>query len=452
MKKLLLTLAMAFGAINSGFAADLYVNNSGQSGTYSTINGALAAASSGDRIFVSPMNFYAEDLTITKSILISPTNSGSKISLDGSVYIQPIPGMEVSIIGLEADKINLSSVASTASLANTAKLNIVSSTFSADCGLRASGLLTYIHDSHFKQRLLVTHCEITKSIVGTWLAINKGTSGSISSADTVRIIACHINLLEYSTEKYHLFALNNYFNACYIYEIPSNALPGKSIFANNYVHNSVSYLIDPTQIKNWTHLDIYNCQIGVDIRAMYKYILYNKSTGVSSNQYSSTDFYNESYYNASTYTRTYPYYWTNSGNVSGTKTPNVLYCQVSLPFSYFYPKENLTGIDAQVDLVGALHYNYPKNQISVSGSPKDSTWISQFYGLNQDLGSPASNFADLDLTRNDIGILGGSHSWLNYWYNETSTTGNAVIRWIDLPSEIWPGQTVNLKAEAVHTN
>ncbi|MDA9148034.1 hypothetical protein N9N81_01645, partial [Schleiferiaceae bacterium] len=140
MKKLLLTLAMAYGAINSGFAADLYVNNSGQSGTYTTINLALAAASSGDRIFVSPLNFYAENLTITKSLTIAPTNSDSKIALSGNIAIQPVPNMEVTLIGIEMNGLSLSSVASTATISNPAHLNMISCSVSNNSNLLVNAL------------------------------------------------------------------------------------------------------------------------------------------------------------------------------------------------------------------------------------------------------------------------------------------------------------------------
>ena len=248
--------------------------------------------------------------------------------------------------------------------------------------------------------------------------------------------------------------------------MPGIGISGRSTIVNSYI-GEIQYLVDPTRNKDWSHLDIYNTQ-ATKILAMYMYTRVYSYNGNSSTNYyySTTDYFDASRWNTSNSynTYTYPYNWTNTGNVSGSKTPNVLYCQTNLPdyslfggsssLSSFYIKENLTGITSKTDLAGSIHYVLPSSPIGLTAvdDVKNPTWIDQFIGIYKDLGSPASNFTDLDLTRNDIGILGGSHSWLNYWYNDTVATGKAVIRWVDLPSEIWPGQTVNLKAEAVHTN
>ena len=150
----------------------------------------------------------------------------------------------------------------------------------------------------------------------------------------------------------------------------------------------------------------------------------------------------------------YPYTWTNSGTVNASKSPNVLYSATD-SYTAFTPRENLTGVNS-LDLAGDYHYNILSslyNPAAPATSIYEPSWLIPFdLPAVVDKGSPSSNYTDLDLTRNDIGILGGSHSWLNYWYNDSTTTGKAVIRWVDLPSEIWPGQTINLKAEAVHTN
>jgi hypothetical protein len=49
-------------------AADLYVNNSGQAGTYTTVSAAVAAAAANDRIFVSPYANYIENIVITQNL------------------------------------------------------------------------------------------------------------------------------------------------------------------------------------------------------------------------------------------------------------------------------------------------------------------------------------------------------------------------------------------------
>ena len=458
MKKLLLTLAMAFGAINSGFAADLYVNNSGQSGTYTTINLARAAASAGDRIFVSPLNFYAENLTITKSLTIAPTNSDSKIALSGNIAIQPVPNMEVTLIGIEMNGLSLSSVTSTATISNPAHLNMISCSVSNNSNLLVNALKIKVHDCKFSGYLWTKFIEATKT---KFVDLVVDAEANQSATDSVRIIACWIRNFEWASRDYYLFLANSYLNNLNMRQIPSTLLSGKSSITNCYTVGTFNYVVYPAGTLDWSGLEIQNTRFA----NAYCNYFNNPIASASSNGKSSllnSGFCFGDYFDATTDL----WYWQNSGTVNATKAPNMTYCAVNAPFnnsrygsygscSYyesFLPKENLTGVN-QSDFVSSFHYNIGNTGVTITNNdPFDHAWIQQFSGYLENQGSPAANHVDLDLSRNDIGILGGSHSWLNYWYNETSTTGNAVIRWINLPSEIWPGQTVNLKAEAVHTN
>ena len=449
MKKLLLTLAMAFGAINSGFAADLYVNNSGQSGTYTTINLALAAASSGDRIFVSPLNFYAEDLTITKSITIASTNSDSKIALSGNIALQPIPNMNVTLIGIECNSLGLSSVASSSTIQNPATINILSCSIASNVTfINSSGLRTYIHDSKITGNLYLKHLELTKSVITGTLLID--TEANQSATDSVKLIASYLGGLSYCTKDFYLFMANCYvYNTSSLRQIPSSQLSGKNTITNTIFRGTVAVVYYPVGTLDWSGLTISNSRCFLEDH----YVHYNAYTGSQYSDLAGRTIQPQFYYGSS-----YPYNWSNSGTVNASKSPNVLYSYTN-SHSSFAPEENLTGITWQ-DLSGDYHYNstYANTYGSTGSYPghasiNDPSWITTFDVPDVvDAGSPSSNYTDLDLTRNDIGIFGGSHSWLNYWYNDSTTTGKAVIRWVDLPSEIWPGQTINLKAEAVHTN
>lgn len=452
MKKLLLTLALAVGAINSGFAADLYVNNSGQSGTYTTINLALAAASSGDRIFVSPMNFYAEDLTITKSITIAPTNSDSKIALSGNIAIQPIPNMNITLIGIECNSFGLSSVASSSTITNPATINIISCKITSDINLlNASGLRTHIHDSEITGYLYLKYLQMTKSVIGGTLLLD--AEANQSATDSIRLIASYMGGLTYCTKDFYLYMANCFvYNNIELRQIPSYQLSGKNTITNCIVRSTSYIVYYPLGTLNWSGLTISNSRIYLEDAYCSDVAYSGIVSDLCGRNISTAWYYN--YYSNGTY-KYYPYDYTNAGTVNASVSPNVLY-SIGPVIWNFTPAENLTGVTWE-DLAGDFHYNNiipnPYATWNNYTTINDSSWLIP-YDVPEvlDQGSPSSNFTDLDLTRNDIGILGGSHSWLNYWYNETSTTGNAVIRWIDLPSEIWPGQTVNLKAEAVHTN
>jgi O-acetylhomoserine/O-acetylserine sulfhydrylase-like pyridoxal-dependent enzyme len=65
-----------------------------------------------------------------------------------------------------------------------------------------------------------------------------------------------------------------------------------------------------------------------------------------------------------------------------------------------------------------------------------------------DGGKNEASSYDIDMTRNDLGTYGGPYSMENYW--DSTATGKARIYHLDMPSEIWPGQTPTIKASAVH--
>ena len=66
-------------------------------------------------------------------------------------------------------------------------------------------------------------------------------------------------------------------------------------------------------------------------------------------------------------------------------------------------------------------------------------------GINE--GNNGIEFYDIDMTRNDVGTYGGPYSWDNF---HNTATGKARVYNLDVPFELWMGQTPSLKADAVH--
>ena len=78
--------------------------------------------------------------------------------------------------------------------------------------------------------------------------------------------------------------------------------------------------------------------------------------------------------------------------------------------------------------------------LDADGSCNDATYC-------VDKGSPALQYYDIDLTRGDLGTFGGPYSIDNY---TAIGTGNARVFDLDIPFEIWSGQTPQVKAESTH--
>ena len=100
MKNFILTLILSVVLLNLS-AADLYVNGSGNSGTYYTIQAAVNAASSGDNIYVATVGTYSEAVTISnKTLFIIAAVADEEFTISGSFSIDPGSGNEVTIIGM----------------------------------------------------------------------------------------------------------------------------------------------------------------------------------------------------------------------------------------------------------------------------------------------------------------------------------------------------------------
>ena len=87
--KVLIELRPELYIISEG-TADVVVNGSGLSGTYTTISAAINAANPGDRILVSNQSFpYQEDtIFIDKDVTIIPYNDVSHINYEGHNHFQ----------------------------------------------------------------------------------------------------------------------------------------------------------------------------------------------------------------------------------------------------------------------------------------------------------------------------------------------------------------------------
>ena len=436
MKKLLLSLAMAFGAINSGFAADLYVNNSGQSGTYTTIQAAINAASTGDNIYVSPLNSYQESLSITKSIRIASSVSGSRIIVTQNIKISPLANILVELIGIEGTSVILDSQTSTLGPNSRGKAIITDCSFH-DVDLNTDYLTLLVVKCSLSGTLTGRHGKVIGNTITEKLVIND--EPNIGIGDSIIIKANQIdNGITIATNDHSLIIQNN-----------------KTAFI---------------KVDNWLYGSQVNCLI-------------SNNTITATTIFTSTDQGYYDYQNTDTKSGYRIHIASTSTNLSNVKiTNNALICPQSVPngnsayrHRYWYRFIGTSGSTVTVE--PDISYNldvqtpegnssyttiYKGNSTYATGiytlieksditDPMDETSVTNYLHSFKDLGSPSPKFQDIDLTRSSIGHLGGDNSW-EMFHGANSVSGAAYIIGLDLPSEIWPGQTVNLKAEAVHTN
>lgn len=455
MKKLLLTLAMTFGAINSGFAADLYVNNSGQSGTYTTIQAAINAASTGDNIYVSPLNSYQESLSITKSIRIASSVAGSRIIVTQDIKISPLANILVELIGIEGTNVLLDTQTSTLGPNSRGRAIITDCSFH-DISLNTDYLTLLVVKCSLSGTLTGRHGKVIGNTISEKIIIND--EPNIGIGDSIIIKANNVTgNIETNTDDHSVIIKNNKANRILV----SNWRAGVTItglISNNTVistdahrfraniSGSSSYTSGGYIYYPYTSAEAYLYVVGGCI---------NISIAATNQDVSNLLIVNNYIDDLNSQTRGnnnsgYPY--TNNWCAVGVSD--------NIPTVYPIVQYNIFDSKGYKEPASgnywARHYGFFSknwggggiyNIQSEIGSSNDAQIISE----GKDKGSPSPKFFDADLTRSDIGHLGGDNSW-EMFHGANSVSGAAYIIGLDLPSEIWPGQTVNLKAEAVHTN
>jgi hypothetical protein len=393
MKKILIAL-LSFSAINAN-AADIYVNNSGQVGTYTTISAAITAAVAGDRIFVSPYGVYTENLTIAKSLTLTSAVANTRFSVVGSVTVTSAPNQDVIIIGGEFSS-GIYGNTGSATLAVKGNLTI------SDCYS-----VSFTSDNYIKTKLLYSRtsggggASIHHGIIaGCDLeSINVADGPNTSTGDTLFIIGNIINsgISWLNNDNFFLIA-NNYLKSGRIYI--SNTVYNASV--NNIIsNNTVIYpycincstegLISINTLSNKNNIHLLNNILQTNGQAPGIYV---PAGGTGSVQ----GFYN--YVAAST-----------TGNNWSPIIGNTIITAAS-------PVLTFDNFGKCTDIVGAVN-----------------------------AGSPALQYYDIDLTRNNRGTFGGPYSIDNYW---NTANGRARIYDLKMPFEIWNGSTPSIKAEGTH--
>lgn len=449
--KAILSVCLSVLFFVSTKAADLYVNNSGQSGTYTTIQTALNVASSGDRIFVSPYGVYSEDLTISKSVLITSTIANLNIVVNGNITFWPFANDVIELVGINAQGASLTSNTISATVNTKAKIILTNCQYSSDVSLNHDAIEVYVLKSKISGNLRLKYGKVVGNNIGGSLRISDGPNTLVG--DTTLIVA--------------------------------NDLTGYIEYGNNDNYYRISNNISSRIVIN---IPVYNTNIDCFITNNYTRSINQYNVGLSSSGITfAYRLASDNYSNVQVIGNIHHGYNTD-GNPSG-EDAYLVYYSVTASSSLTSLSSNITPLvfynillrqenNGSYNINGGLYYspsshstrsNYNKNiyisyslgswnlfnssNTAVSSTSKLSLALgaADFNNLSfiKDSNTPTTDYYDIDLTRGNIGPWGGPYSAENYW---NSGVGNTRIIDLNIPSEIWPGQTVNLKAEAVHTN
>lgn len=381
MKKKLLFIAIAglFTSLTS--AADLYVRENGASGAYSTITAAINAAANGDRIIIRPkanQGAYVENLNVNKSLTFVCETTYQKYILNGNITVAPLAGRVVTIHNANAYNVTISG----ATTGGRTTLNIFNSyIIFFDAG--QVNATANIGGCDVQNEAIFSHGKCTGNFLGSLFVTH--TEDTSLATDDVMVVANSIN-----------YGLTNY-QRNYAFKFLNNWLPQSSI--------------NVWGVKNGSTNEINNNVVDTRNNGGGQFgecLTINLSAGNTGN----INIYN----NILAYGNDYIIY-----NYNTNATVSAFYNMSSVAFI-------VNNVSSQGSN-GIGDFSLNPNSYSVSGA-------------NVNAGSPAVEYTDLNLTRNDIGNMGGSNSWSNYW---PADGGNrAQINYLNMPRTVQVGGTLNV--------
>jgi len=402
------------------YAIDRYVNPNLSSGNgttlFNTITSAVNASVNGDRILIVAGTYNEPALTLNKSLTLLSQTAGSIINYNGNIIIAGFPNMKLEILGFNLGVYSLTCNAiSGGSHSNRSKLSIIDSRFTN---------LSVDQDYYELNCVRSTISATTTFRYGNFVisktndlfvldepSINQTGAKILIIGDTV------LNLLEIRNDDFPILIANN--NLLNLHFFRWNHLSANT----NYIRNNNFNL--NAQLLMGANPPSYNFEFSSN--------LFIGSVTFSSN----TPCGNAGVYGFTVY-RCSPegcggcHCCTSTGFSSAFS----LFPQPSTP-GFF--KWTFNGID--------LPSTAPSG-----GNPLVLTKIIGPIGTPIDAGNPNHDYYDIDLTINDRGVTGGPYSIVNYNPSINPSNGKAYIFDLEMPSDLFPGQQVDIKAKGYHRN
>jgi len=410
MKKQLLTLAICLSTISS-FAADLYVNGSGLPNTYATLQAAIDAASDGDNIYVSATETHNGPVTVDKSVYIISDQSGSKFQLVGDIIVGNNIE-QVTIVGANGISVSSQNTAS-----SRVQVNLISSSISE---------LSITHNNY---KVNIYDCFVGGTatfrngvVIGSELSrISIGNESSVE-VDTIKIIANEFEYLSSSNQIHSIEIKNNFVNKL-----------------DNYRESGLNFSSMPSSLNKYAIISNNTIEYYAYQNRDYGY---SESAGIyfssTPSKFSGLTIVNNYIHNVSGQSSTSsPGNWTSNGFA--------IYVSSTFPNVYIANNRWYAGYTTNISYYTTNHYLVDNTYGSSSYSTSNGNLSSGNYS---NLGLDQAPYYDIDGSRNDIGNSGGPHAWSQYH----TSGGKAVIVDLEIPSQIYLGTSLSIKAKGVHKN
>lgn len=446
MKKIITLITLLVFTTN--YATDRLVDPTLSSGNgttiFTTITAAINAAVNGDRIIIASNTYNEAALTIGKSLQIMPQTPGTTINFNANITIAGFPGMKLEITGMNIGIYSFNSndiVAGSAT--NRCKITIIN----------CSAQFLNFNKNYYGVNILENN--ITKGIVFRYGNVIKNVTKQISLLDEPLdnpntseknlIIANQVTyLIGVLNNDYPCLVANNKMRDFSLLRWNANSVL-KNIITNNEFTNDAVIHFSLDNVPNYNIIFTSN-------KFENGFSMANRKQGAFSYNYS-----NLNEFSPFDYGSWLPSWgWCCNGPngwyyINGSEIP-------TRPIDFWpgnsYWITNGSPIYLNNNIAGFFEFSYngmiANFTTPSSGSPLNLTNIA---GPTNDIngGNPNHSFYDIDLTINDRGVNGGPYSQLNY-NAANPNNSKAFIFDLDMPTDLFPIQTVDIKAKGYHKN
>ena len=414
MKNLYLFILFSF-SINA-IAIDRFVdpNLSSSNGTtlFTTITSAVNASVNGDRILIASGTYNEPTLNLSKSLTLLSQTAGTIINFNGNIVIGGFPGMKLEILGFDLGIYSVSSNAiAGGNAASRAKVSFI--------------------DSKMKNLFVDENYYEFNCANGTITSTTKFRFGNFVASKT---------------------------NDLYLLDEPNINLSGKkNLIAGNIINNRLEIRNDdyPVTIANsqltglyfykWNHIVTNTNYIRNNKFATNTNLFFAANPPGYNIEFSSNEF---PYPNFPNFMSATPWYCQSAGQYDSYDCCNG-YCIIFSIYTSLFPDPTKPGF---------FRWTYNTDGIDLNcATPTGSQplVLTKIIGPTLgtvDVGNPNHDYYDIDLTINDRGLLGGPYSILNYNPTINPSNGKAFIFDLEMPSDLFPGQQVDIISKGYHKN
>lgn len=375
---------------------------------FNTVASAVAASQDGDEIVLTAETYNENTLAISTSIKLYPQNVGDAVTFNFDINITGKAGLNVEIFDINFGSMYSQNTGSWSS--NRPKVYITESSAST-INLNDNYWDLYLFQSSATDVTFKSGAIVKSSMTNLYNYDDDGTQSGrtkiIANSISNDVVICN-------DSRYVLLANNSLKNLYFKgwRQTDSDQLDNSNFIINNNFNSSrISF-------------------------ATYNVSNYNII--FSNNTHSGTLYYRKEHFKNQTICQSY-----NNGSTTDSR------------YRFNFTAIPESGCDYNTgDLLinssdGFFQWSYNTFTPTITNQGgAELTRISG--GTGSDTGHPSHFFYDIDMTRNDVGTGGGPYSTTNY--PTSSGSAKAFIYYLDMPTDLFPNDNIQINAEGYHKN